>query len=202
MLALKLYNPIMTKKVDMRDADFVKCAEVETKMWRDYYNHHFVRLTFYLLLSVKLAFKASWIVSIRLAWYSGTAAAIYRLKKGHENYPKVLKRLEKFYKIASDHVVAPFDYHRAARLELEWWDIHRYPEKYHKTLEQSIAEAAAVVYHCPPEALREYGRYRAEAAKLLTHESDKHHEKNDWVKIDNLLYKTWASFGAAIRPPT
>jgi hypothetical protein len=119
----------MTKKVDMREADFNKCAEVETKMWRDYYNHHFIRLAFYLLVSAKLAFKGSWFVSLRLAWYSGKAATIYRLKKGHEDYSKVLKNLEKFYKIASDHVVQPFDYHEAARLELEWWDIHRYPEK-------------------------------------------------------------------------
>ncbi len=184
----------------MRNADFVKCAEVETEMWRDYYNHRFLKLFFYLLLSVRLAFKASWPVSMRLAWYSGRAAMIYRLRKGHENYPKVLKNLEKFYKIASDHVLAPFDYHRAAQLELEWWDIHRYPQKYQKTLELSIAEAAAVVYHCPPERLMEYGHYRAEAAKMLTHESDKHPEKNDWLKIDSLIYKTWESFARAVRP--
>jgi hypothetical protein len=186
-------------KVDMRDADFIKCAEMETKMWRDYYNHHFIRLVFHLLMSVKVAFKGSWIVSIRLAWYSGRAAMAYRLKKGRENYPNVLKNLEKFYKIASDHVVHPFDYHEAARLELEWWDIHRYPEKYHKTLERSIAEAAAVVYHCRPESLMEYGGYRAQAAKMLTHEGDKHPKKNDWVRIDELLYKTWISFGQAVR---
>lgn len=187
-------------KVDMRDVDFIKCAEVETKMWRDYYNHNFFRLALYLLLSVKLAFKGSWIVSIRLAWYSAKAAASFRLKKGRENYPAVLKNLEKFYKIASDHVVEPFDYPKAAKLELEWWDIHRYPNKYDKSLEQSIAEAAAVPYHLPASALMEYGRYRAKAAKMLTHEGDNHPQKNDWATIDDLLYKTWISFGKAVCP--
>jgi hypothetical protein len=189
----------MAKKVDMREADFIKCAQVETRMWRNYYNHQFIRLAFYLLLSVRLAFKGSWLVSVRLAWYSGKAATIYRLKKGHENYPKVLKNLEKFYKIASDNVVEPFDYHEAARLELEWWDIHRYPEKYHKTLERGIAEAAAVLYRCPPDAFKEYGHYRAQAAMMLTHEGDKHATKNDWKQIDELLYKTWLSFGKTIQ---
>lgn len=186
-------------KVDMRNADFRKCAEVETKMWRDYYNHHFLRLAFYLLISVKAAFKGSWLVSLRLSWYSGRAAMIYRRKKGQEDYPSVLKNLEKFYKIASDHVAEPFDYYRAAELELEWWDIHRYPDKYKKSLEFGIAEAAAIVYHCSREDLMEYARYRAQAAKMLTHEGDNFPEKNDWSKIDSLLYKTWDSFGKAIQ---
>ncbi|HSX18238.1 MAG TPA: hypothetical protein VLE51_02705 [Candidatus Saccharimonadales bacterium] len=188
-------------KVDMRKADFVRCAQIETKMWRAYYNHHFIKPAFYLLVSMRTAFQCSWVSSARLAWYGGKAALIYRLQKGHENYPRILKNLVKFYKVGSDHSVEPFDYHKAAELELEWWDIHRYPEKYDKSLEQSIAEAAAVVYHCQPKDLREYASYRAQAAGMLTHESDKYPEKNDWPKIDDLLYKTWQSFSEAVRSP-
>lgn len=127
---------------------------------------------------------------------------IFRRKKGREDYEAVLKSLIKFYRIGSSQSLEPFDYRKAASLELEWWDIHRYPEKYKKTLEQSLAEAAAVVYHCDPASLREYAGYRAEAAKMLTHEGDKHPEKNDWPKIDELLLKTWTSFAEAVRRPT
>lgn len=189
----------MSRKVNMRTANFIKFAEYESKMWRAYYNHRFEKLIFYLVLAVKVGYKSNWIVAMRMSWFSGRAAVNYRLKKGQEDYPRVLNLLERFYKIASDHALEPFDYRKAAGLELEWWDIHRYPKKYQKTLERSIAEAAAVIYHCQPERLMEYARYRAQAAEMLTHEGDKHPEKNDWPKIDDLLYKTWLSLGRAVR---
>ncbi len=185
-------------KVDLRKSDYLEAARIEAAMWRCYYNHQFLRLAWYLLDFMRSVFQCDWILAMRLAWHSSMAAIIYRRQKGHENYPKVLKSLVKFYKIGSDHSLTPFDYHKAAELELEWWDIHRYPQKYDKTLEQSIAGAAAVVYNCRPQDLKEYAAYRAQAAEMLTHEGDKYAVKNDWPKIEDLLYRTWHSFHYAM----
>jgi hypothetical protein len=187
-------------KVDLHKADYLKAAEIETEMWRSYYNHQFLRLAWQLLIFMRNVFQCGWILAIRLAWHGGMAAMIYRRHKGHENYLRVLKSLVKFYKIGSDHALAPFDYHKAAQLELEWWDIHRYPKKYDKSLEQSIAKAAGVVYACKPEVLKKYAVYRAEAAEMLTHEGDQHAVKNDWPQIENILQQTWYSFNQAVQP--
>jgi hypothetical protein len=187
-------------KVDLRLFNHLKAAEIETKMWRSYYNHQFIKMFYQLTLFMRSVLRCGWFIALRLAWHSAIAAVYFRRRRGRENYDKVLKHLIKFYKIGSNHSIAPYDYKKAGQLELEWWDIHRYPKKYKKSLEQSLAEAFAVIYHCEPKNLKEYAYYRAKAAQMLTHEGDTHPTKNDWPKIEDLLYKTWHSLSVAVRP--
>jgi hypothetical protein len=168
-------------------------AELDAKMWRSYYNHQFLKMFIQLLRVMRTQLHLNWFYTFKLAFYSGLAATDYRLKKGHENYPKTKKNLIKFYKVISDNCLEPFDYKKAGLLELEWWDIHRYPNKYKKPLELSLAETMAVMYNSASKDFMEYAKYRSQAMFLPSHEGDKQPNPPDWQEIHDLLLRSWKS---------
>jgi hypothetical protein len=186
-------------KSDLRQFDYEKVAGLDTDMWRSYYNHQFLKMFVQLLQVMRTQLRLNWFLTFRLALYSGWAAADYRLQKGREDYPRVQKNLVKFYKIISDNCTEPFDYQKAAELELEWWDIHRYPSRYKKNLEQSLADTQAAIYHTRPTKFKEYAHSRAVAMLLPNHEGDKQENPPDWDEIHKLVLKSWQSLHTAIQ---
>jgi hypothetical protein len=188
-------------KPNLRQFDYQRVAQLDTAMWRSYYNHQFLKMFVQLLQTMRTQLHLNWFRTFRLAYYSGLAATDYRLKKGKENYPRVQKNLIKFYKVISNNCSQPFDYKKAAKLELEWWDIHRYPKKYKKSLEQSLADAQAVIYHTESAGLKTYAHNRAVAMMLPNHEGDRQDNPPDWKKVNDLLDKSWQSLYAAVNKP-
>ncbi len=179
-------------KSDLTRFDYKEVAKVDADAWRSYYNHQFFKMYWQLLRGMKAQLGQNWFITLRLSFYAGWAAADFRLKRGHENYDRILKNLTKYYGLLSKHSIQPFDYSEAARLELEWWDIHRYPKKYKKSLEASLAEAVAVVYDVDSKALKDYAHYRAVAMMLPAHTGDK--QKSDpektYKEVEDLLVRS------------
>ena len=186
-------------KSNLRQFDYKKVAKLDADMWQSYYNHQFIKMFVQLLRIMRTQLHLNWFLTFRLARHSGWAATVYRLEKGHENYPRVLRNLVKFYKTISDNCTKPFDYQKVAELELEWWDIHRYPSKYKKTLEQSLADAQAVIYHTGSTEFKDYAHGRAVAMLLPKHEGDKQDNPPDWNEINKLLLKSWKSLYATVQ---
>lgn len=188
----------MQVKTDLRNFDHEKVAKLDATMWRLYYNHQFFKLFWQLLRLTKSQLGLNWLLTIRLAFYSGWAAADYRINRKKLNKYRVLKNLVKFYKLVSDHAQDPFDYQKAGSLELKWWDIHRSSHENNSELEQSLAAAAATMYNVDSKSLREYAHYRAAAMIIPRHEGDK---KNftDWQRVTGLLTKAWQSLHKAVQ---
>ncbi len=187
-------------KTDLKQFDYKKVAQLDSDMWRAYYNHQFFKLFWQLTRLIKTQLGFDWLPSIRLACYSAWAAAYYRIKKRRGvNNARVLKNLTKFYKLISRNSVEAFDYKKAAELELEWWDIHRRSTKNNPALEQSLADGAAAIYNVPSSALAEYAHYRAEAMILPRHEGDRQNVPTDWRKTTDLLIKSWHALHAAVQ---
>src|SRR5439155_880956 len=59
------------------------------------------------------------------AYYAANAAFVFKQGKQRADYEKALPDLLKFYSEIRKLSDIPFDVDRAARLELEWWIIHR-----------------------------------------------------------------------------
>jgi hypothetical protein len=180
-------------KKDLKQFDYKVIAKLDSDMWRAYYRHQFFKLFVLLFRLFHSQFASSWSVVLQLAYYSAWAAADYRIKKGNENHQRVLKNLVKFYKVISDNSTRSFDYTKAAELELEWWDIRRYPSKYNSTLQLSLAKNAAVVHGIEADQAKVYARYRAEAMLLRDEQGDVQRVEPDWPKIEGLLVKSWRS---------
>jgi hypothetical protein len=95
------------------------------------------------------------------------------------------------------HRVSDIDFNidRAARLELEWWIIHR-ERKSHKSgeLERALAELPAELYQMPAEKFIEHARLRAEAMTIRdTKADDGGVTEEDWKRIEELLRASWLS---------
>ncbi|MEK9157646.1 MAG: hypothetical protein AAB638_00480 [Patescibacteria group bacterium] len=180
------------KKSNLRKFDPHKIALLEREMWEAYYGHNFLKLS---LLLVKLAhvfFQSNYIHSVVVAYYMARAAIDFRSHKGREDHQRIIKNLTKAYKIISENNVEKFDYRKTAELELGWWLVDRYPERYQVSRRDALASHMASIYGVPAMSLMNYAEYRA----LAMETQDKAEEEKteaDWDKIESLL-KT--SFGA------
>lgn len=189
----------MTKS-DLTQFDYKRMAQLDSDMWRAYYNHQFFKLFLLLVQLMKTQFRFNWFITLRLAYYSGMAAAYYRIKKhkGVKN-DRVLEKLIKFYRLISKNATEAFDFREAAKLELAWWDIHRRSYKNNKELEQSLADGMAVIYNISASKLSEYAHYRAEAMILPRHEGDSQPVPTDWEVVTDVLIKAWRSLHTAVQ---
>ena len=185
-------------KADLRQFDYQEVARLDAEMWRAYYSHRFARLFWQLLGLIKSQLGLGWLTTFRLAYYSGWAAADYRLHRHSVNRQRVEKNLIKFYKIVSASSTESFDFEKAGKLELLWWDVHRASNENNEDLEQSLANAAAAMYSISSIQLKSYAHYRAEAMILPRHTGDKDNF-TDWEKVHDLLARAWKSLYLAVQ---
>jgi len=139
--------------------------------------------------------------SNRVAYYAANAAFVFQKGKQRSDYEKALPDLVKFYESIRQTSDLPFDVNRAARLELEWWIIHRERAK-HKSgeLDRALAELQAEIYHAPVDRLMEHGRLRAEAMTIRDTKAETGGvAEQDWARIDDLLHSSWRSLAAAVK---
>lgn len=186
-------------KKDLAQFDYRVMARLDSEMWRAYYQHRFLKLFRLLYKLFRTQFSPNMLVTFRLAYYAAVAATDYRVKKGHENHARVLRNLVRFYRTISSNSTRPFDYQLAAEMELEWWDIRRYPDKYDSTLELSLAKNMAAVYSVDVNRLRTYAHYRAEAMLLRDQQGDIQKIEPSWEKIEDLLMHSWKSLQETVK---
>lgn len=192
-----IYTP---QKIDIRDFDPDEVARLDTAMWRSYYSRERFRmyreLTELLGKQYKLRFWRRQLV----AYYAARAAFVFKDGRERADYEQALPALEKFYGEIRDISSTDFDAGRAARLELEWWIIHRERKKYQEgDLAQALAATAAEIYRQPVENFIEHGRLRAEAMEIRdTRAESGGVSEEDWQKIDDLLHQSWRSLHAAV----
>jgi hypothetical protein len=135
-----------------------------------------------------------------VAYQAAKAAFVFKDGRSRADYEKALPYLVNFYTAIYKVSDVPFDAERAARLELEWWIIHR--ERAHHPpgdLDRALAELPAEVYHVPVERLMEHARWRAEA--MTIHDTKAVAggvTEEDWAKIEDLLRASWQSLWKAV----
>ncbi len=192
-------------KYSLKNFDPEEVGILETKMWQAYYHHKFFLLFILIVKFIKSQSHLSYLISIRAAYHAAFAATLFRLQKGKENKNRMLKHLEKYFKIIANNSVEVFNYKRAAELELEWWFIDRYPDKYNSTREDALASLAASLYDINPAQLKEHAQYRAQAmvldraqATAVKNKSRAERTPADWAEIESLLKKSFSSLHAVV----
>ena len=106
-----------------------------------------------------------------------------------------------FYSSVRDVSDTPFDVNRAARLELEWWIIHRERAKHaEEDLDHALAELQAEIYHVPVEKVMDHARLRAEAMRIRDTKAEAGGvTEADWARIGELLRGSWRSLSQVVR---
>jgi len=196
--AIDLYLP---RTAHLRDFDADEVARLETAMWRSYYNKQEVRLFNQLAELLRSQYSMPLIRSNRVAYHAAKAAFVFKRGKQRSDYEKALPDLVDFYTAVRAVSDTPFDVERAARLELEWWIIHRERARHSEgDLARALAELQAELYHVPVEKLLEHGRLRAEAMTIRDTKAEAGGvTEEDWRKIDELLRGSWRSLARAIK---
>ena len=196
-IAFDLYKP---HKVDIRDFDPDEVARLDTAMWRSYYSRERFRLYRELTELLEKQYRLSFWRRQLIAYYAAKATFVFKDGKTREDYEKALPDLEKFYAEIRDISTTDFDVQKAAKLELEWWIVHRLRKQYKEgDLARALAETAAEVYRLPVENFAEHGRLRAEAMNIRDTKAESGGvTEEDWKKIDELLHQSWRSLHDAV----
>lgn len=157
----------------LKDFDPEEVARLETAMWRSYYDKQQVTLFNQLSEMLRTQYNMPFFRSNVVAYYAANAAFVFKRGKQRSDYEMALPNLVKFYQSIRDISDLPFDANRAAKLELEWWIIHRDRAKHPpQDLERSLADLQSEIYHVPSERVMEHGRLRAEAMTIRDNQAE------------------------------
>jgi hypothetical protein len=191
---------LVPRRADIRRFDPKAIAHLDTVMWRSYYDRRSRDLFLQLAELMRLQFHFPLLRSNRVATYAAKAAFIF--KDGHDraDYERALPYLECYFQEIHDISDRPFNVRRAARLELEWWIVHRERGRHEEgDLARAVAEAAAELYQVPADKLMEYGHFRADAMKIR--DTKAVHDgvtESDWRAIESALQASWQSLWNAV----
>lgn len=188
------------RQIDIRQFDPDEVARLDTAMWRSYYSRERVRLYTELTELLQKQFQLPFWFRQRLAFRAAKAAFLFKDGKSRADYEQAYPDLEKFYSGLREISTREFDPKRVARLELEWWIIHRERERHSEgDLAISLALAASEFYKLPAPLFKEHAELRAEAMKVRDDKAAAGGvTEEDWHKIDDLLHRSWRSLHNAV----
>jgi len=187
--------------VDIRRFDADEVAELETEMWRAYYDRRRLLLFGQLISLLRRQFQLPPLRSVVLAGLAARAAAVFQVGRSRADYERALPLLGRYYASIRAASTVPFDPREAARLELEWWILHREADGTPSpALERALAAVAAEVYQVAPDRLEVHARQRAEAMLLRDRQAAAGGVTAEgWRQIVAHLRESWGSLHAEVR---
>lgn len=153
------------------DASFnpTRVARLEATAWTAYYRHEWARVLAASYGLVREAFNLTFLGTVLGAWYVFRANVVWAPYP--DNDPDRARRcMRRVYAMSQRRSKLGFDPAEAARLEVEWWRVHR--ERQHgdvrssDELPEAVARLYAYVYGIDIESVRVSGRLRAEAMDI------------------------------------
>src|SRR5436305_14470756 len=196
-VAYDLYAP---RRTTLRDFDPDVVARLGTDMWRSYYSRQRVRLFTEMSELLRTQYRLPLWRSNAVAYQAAKAAFVFKDGHSRADYERALPALVSFYRSIREVSDTDFDPQRAARLELEWWIVHR--ERARHTpgdLDRALASLASEIYRVPADRLMEHARLRAEATEIRDRQAEQGGVTDeDWRRIDDLLHQSWRSLWRAV----
>jgi hypothetical protein len=196
-VAYDLYAP---RHTSLRDFDPDEVARLETEMWRSYYSRQRVRLFTQMSELLRTQYRLPLWRSNAVAYQAARAAFVFKDGRTRADYERALPNLVSFYRSIREVSDTDFDPERAARLELEWWIVHRQRAQHAPgDLDRALADLASEIYRVPADKLMEHARLRAEAMEIRDRQAEQGGvTEEDWRRIDELLHQSWRSLWRAV----
>ena len=197
--AFDLYAP---RRTSLREFDADEVARLETAMWRSYYSRQRVKLFRELSELLRTQYRLPLLRSNVVAYRAAKAAFVFKDGHSRADYERALPDLVSFYQSIRAVSDTDFDVERAARLELEWWIVHRERHTHAPgDLDRALADLQAELFRVPAERLAEHARLRAEAMDIRDTKAEQGGvTEEDWRRIDELLHQSWRSLHRAVNP--
>lgn len=200
LLAYTAFDLLAPRASRMRGFDPNEVARLETAMWRSYYDKRQLRLYNQMTELLRSQYNLPFIRSNTVAYQAARAAFVFKGGHNRQEYERALSYLISFYTSIRKVSDIPFDIDRAARLELEWWIIHRERDRRQSgDLARALAGLQSELYQLPVERFAEHARLRADAMTIRdTKAGAGGVTEADWAKIDELLHASWQSLFNAV----
>jgi len=179
---------------DLGAFDAAAVGQLDTDMWRSYYERRPVRLFGQMITLLRTQYGMLPLEAATNAYRAAHAAFVFKDGRSRADYEKALPGLEAYYRNIAALSARPFDAHRAAMLELEWWIVHR---ENPAGLPDALAALQGEIYGLPAANFAEHARLRAEAMDLRDRQGAAITEA-DWQRIGELLARSWNSLQAAL----
>ena len=195
-----VYDLFAPRRTSLREFDADEVARLETDMWRAYYSRERLRLFRRLAELLRTQYRMPFWRSQAVAYQAARAAFVFKDGRGRADYERALPNLVSFYESVREVSDTGFDVERAARLELEWWIVHRERKRHAPgDLDRALADLAAELYRVPAERLAEHARLRAAAMEIRDTKAEQGGlTEEDWRRIDELLHDSWRSLHRAV----
>ena len=196
-LALGVYASL-PRQADLRRFEPAEIAQLETAMWRDYYDKRYGAPFYHLYELSRTQFGFAPLDSFRIAWVAAQAARAFQPTRSREAANAALPPLVIYYRLLASAAPGGFDAEEAARLELDWWQARREavaPAQYGLT----VARVAAITYgkRADDPSLVMSGIGRAEAMAWRDARGQGMTE-TDWSEIECRLRRAYRSLKAAV----
>ena len=121
-IAVDLWRPVSQ---NLRQFDPEEVARLDTDMWRSYYDRERLKLFNQLAFLLRRQYRIPLLRSYVVGFHAAKAAFIFKESHGRADYERALPDLLAYYAAIRKVSTTPFDVQRTARLELEWWIVHR-----------------------------------------------------------------------------
>ncbi len=186
----------------LRQFDAHAVARLETDMWRSYYDHRALRLFSGLATLLRTQYHLPLWRSYLGAWHAARAAVVFQRGLGRGDYFRALPDIRAFYRLIRRGSDVPFDVDQVARLELEWWIVHRESARHPAgDLERALADLQAALYREPADRFERHAGARAQAMRLRDARAAAGAvSPADWQRIGRLLDASWYSLRTAVAP--
>ena len=180
------------RNAHLREFDPIRVAQLETGMWRSYYEHHYAALARDLYRLSRDEYGFSPCDSIAIAWDAARAAQLFQGTRSRGEAQRALPSLMKYYQALRAHGGETFDIRNAARLELEWWQQRREhvpPSTYGLV----IAQNDTTIFHVDNADVRRAGLLRAAAMRYRDEHGSAEMREADWNYISAELGQSYGA---------
>ena len=178
-------------------------GRLEQRAWQAYYLRQWPQLFDLMLRMTRSAFGLSLPQAV-YASYINTQAQITWARQGAQDGLAEAQMLQ-FYEFVREPTGGTYDSAKAAKLEVNWWAVHRNREQYpdHSALAQALADTYAEVYQLPAERLLPAGEARAAAMDLSDQWIREGKDPNSPLleQIATLLVQSYRSLSEVVGAP-
>lgn len=142
--------------------DPARVARFERENYQAYYGRRWVDLLRASVSLVREAFGLGLIDGVRGAYLVARAEMAFAPVRDND-VPRAVAYMRRFYGLLNARLGTTIDVDRAARLDVNWWQVHRdhFADADTGPLTQALAEWMGVVYELAPERLMTSARWRA-----------------------------------------
>jgi hypothetical protein len=178
-------------------------GRVEQRAWAAYYLHQWPTLFDLMLRMTRSAFGLSLPQAVYASYLNTYAQVVWSRQGAQDGLAEEYMR--RFYAYVREPVSGRYDVDTAAKLEVQWWAVHRNRDQYpdHSALAQALADTYAEVYQLPAGTLLPAGEARAAAMDLSDQWNREGKDPSSPLleQIATLLVQSYRSLSEAVGQP-